>query len=143
MAGFVPNEWAARLLEATAGKTAITTSAVYLGLAVNIPTDPLTATLDTIEEVVEVVDTGIGYSRVAVPAFNAATGTAPVKITTPTEFSFTAFTADQTVEANYAFLTDAASGTAGTLRYVFELEVPVLGRAGQPLNIPASTLIIE
>jgi hypothetical protein len=138
MAGFVPNAWAARLLEATAGKTAITTSTVYLGLATAVPDDPLTATLATITEL-----TTAGYARIAVPAFSAASTTPPVKIATPTAFSFAAFSADQAIEANYAFLADVVSGTAGTLRYVFQLEVPVLGKSGVPLNIPASTLIIE
>jgi hypothetical protein len=138
MAGYVTNPWAARLLEATAGKTAITTGTVYLGLALTIPDDPLTATLANITEV-----TTAGYARIAIPAFSAATTTAPIKITTPTAFSFAAFTADQATEANWAFLADVLSGTAGILRYLFQLEVPVLGRTGEPLNIPASTLILE
>lgn len=138
MAGFVPNEWAARLLEATAGRTAVAAGTVYLGLAHSLPDDPLTSTLANITEV-----TTAGYARVAVPAFSAATTTPPVRTTTPTAFSFAAFTADMPYEANFAFLTDAASGTAGTLRYIFQLEVPVLGRTGEPLNIPASTLILE
>lgn len=138
MAGFVPNAWAARLLEATAGKTAITTTTAYLGLATAVPDDPLTATLATITEV-----TTAGYARIAIPAFGSATTVPPVKITTPTAFSFAAFSADQVLEANYAFLADVVSGTAGTLRYVFQLEVPVLGKTGVPLSIPASTLIIE
>lgn len=138
MAGFVPNAWAARLLEATVGRTAIATSTTYLGLATALPDDPLTATLATITEV-----NTAGYARIAVPAFSAASTTAPVKVTTPTAFSFAAFTADQTVEANYAFLCDVLSGTAGNIRYVFQLEVPVLGRTGVPINVPASTLIIE
>ena len=138
MAGFVPNAWAARLLEATAGKTAITASTLYLGLATAMPNDPLTATLANLTEV-----TTAGYARKQIPAFGSASTTAPIKITTPTAFSFNAFTEDQATPANWAFLTDAASGTVGTLRYIFQLEVPVLGRNGEPLNIPASTLIIE
>ena len=138
MAGFVPNAWAARLLEATAGKTAITAGTVYFGLATAVPEDPLTATLSNITEVAEG-----GYAREAVPAFGAASTSAPVKITTPTAFAFDPPTADWTTPALYGFITDAAAGTAGTLRYLFELEVPVLGRDGEPLSIPASTLIIE
>lgn len=138
MAGFVPNAWAARLLEATAGRTGTGVGTVYLGLAHALPTDPLTSTLANITEV-----TTAGYARIAVPSFSAASTTPPVRITTPTAFAFAAFTADMPYEANYAFLTDALSGTSGTLRYVFQLEVPVLGRTGEPLNIPASTLTIE
>ena len=139
MAGYITNPWAARLLEATAGKTAITAGTVYLGLAHGfLVDDPLTSTLATLREV-----TTAGYARVSVPAFSAASTVAPIRIIEPTAFSFPATTVDMTEEANYAFLTDVASGTAGTLRYIFALEVPVLGRAGEPLNVPASTLIIE
>jgi hypothetical protein len=138
MAGYVPNAWAATLLEATVGKTAIATSTVYFGLATMVPENPLDATLANITEVAVT-----GYARKAVPAFDPAVVTTPPKITTPTEFAFNAFTEDQTVEARWGFLTTAASGTTGSLRYVFELEIPVLGRAGVPLVVPASTLIIE
>lgn len=138
MAGMVPNGWAARLLEASAGKTSITAGTVYLGLALSVPDDPLESTLATITEVATT-----GYARIAVPAFDAASTTAPVRITTPTQFQFAAFSADMTQEANWAFLTDAASGTVGDIRYLFQLEVPVLGLTGVPLVIPASTLIIE
>lgn len=138
MAGFVPNTWAARLLEATAGRTAISTATVYLGLAWSVPEDPLTATLANIQEV-----NTAGYARVAVPAFSAAVTTTPVKILTPTAFSFAAMSADMDREANFAFITDAQTGTTGNIRYLFELEVPVLGKSGVPLTVPASTLVIE
>lgn len=139
MAGYVPNEWVARLLEATVGRTATSAGTVYLGLALTLPEDPLTATLATIQEV-----TTTGYARKAVPAFDAAVlGVTGMQVTTPTAFSFNALTADMEIPANYAFLTDAAAGTAGTIRYIFELAEPVLGKAGEPINIPASTLIIE
>lgn len=138
MAGYVPNQWVARLLEATVGRTAITTATVYLGLATGVPEDPLTTDLTTITEV-----TTAGYARKAVPAFNAAALVAPMQITTPTAFSFDALTADMAVPANYAFLTDVASGAGGNLRYIFELAEPILGKTGEPINVPASTLIIE
>ena len=138
MAGYTPNAWAARLLEATSGRTPITATTTYLGLATSVPEDPLTATLANITEV-----TTAGYARIAVPTWSAASAVAPVRQTTPTAFSFAAFTADQAVEANYAFLCDVLNGTAGILRYLFILETPVLGKAGEPLNVPASTLIIE
>jgi hypothetical protein len=144
MAGFVTNQWAARLLEATAGKTAVSAGTVYLGLAWSVNEDPLTTTLQSLVTDGKEITTA-GYARKAIPAFGSATTTAPVKITTPTAFSFNAFTADQVGEAWWAFLCDASSGAAAgtTLRYLFRLETPVLGRAGEPLNIPASTLIIE
>ena len=103
-----------------------------------MPDDPLTATLSTISEVATA-----GYARIAVPAWAAASTVAPVRETTPTQFQFAALTADMTVEANYAFLADVLSGTAGNLRYVFQLETPILGKTGEPLVVPANTLIIE
>jgi hypothetical protein len=138
MAGYVPYKWTARLLEATAGRTAIATGTVYFGLAVSLADDPLASDLTNITEV-----TTAGYARVAVPAFSAATTAPPNKITTPTAFTFAALTADMVFAANYAFLCDAATGTAGNLRYIFELETPVLGRVGEPINIPAGSLVIE
>ena len=138
MAGYVPNPWLARLQEALVGRTAITTATVYLGLATAVPDDPYSATLATITEV-----STAGYARKVVPAFSAATLVDPVQITTPTAFTFNALTADMAVPANYAFLTDAASGTVGGLRYIFELTEPILGRTGEPISVPANTLIIE
>ena len=137
MAGYIPNAWVARLLEATAGKTAITTATVYLGLATAVPDDPLTSTLANITEV-----TTAGYARKVIPAFNSAT-TNPNQITTPTAFSFNALTADMTIPANYAFLCDVASGTAGIIRYIWETGEPLLGITGEPINIAANSLIIE
>ncbi len=138
MAGFIPNAYAATLLDLIAGRVAQTAGTVYLGLATAVPEDPLSTTLATLTEV-----TTPGYARVAVPAFSAASTVAPVRTTSPTAFSFPSFTADQTIAATYAFLTNVATGTAGQVRYLFQLETPVLGRVGEPLNIPASTLVIE
>lgn len=138
MAGYVPNAFRALLLEALAGRTTMSSATVYLGLATAIPEDPLTATLTNITEV-----TTTGYARKAIPAFNAASTTPPIQITTPTAFSFTAFTADMATPAYYAFVTAAASGTASPIRYIFELPSPVLAVSGVPVNIPANALIIE
>lgn len=138
MAGYVPNAWAGRLLEATAGRTAITAGTVYVGLALTIPDDPLTATLANITEV-----TTAGYARKSVPAFNAAVLTPIPAITTPTAFSFTALTADMVQAAPFGFLCDVASGTAGTLRYIWDLPEAILGKSGEPITVPANTLIIE
>lgn len=137
MAGYVPNEYRAVLLEALAGRTATTAVTVFLGLATAIPDDPLTSTLANITEV-----TTAGYVRKSIPAFSAAVVTPP-SITTPTAFNFVALTADMLIPANFAFITAASSGTASPIRYIFELPTPVLGRTGEPINIPASQLIIE
>ena len=138
MAGFVPNTWVARLLEATAGKTAITADTVYAGLASALPEDPYTVTLANLTEIVYTP-----YARVAVPAFGAATTVSPLYITTPTQFTFATPTADMAVPATFLFLADAASGTVGNVRYVWPLAEPVQQRAGEPIIVPASTLIIE
>jgi hypothetical protein len=138
MAGYVPNPFRAQLLEALVGKTALATATLYLGLATELPDNPMQATLvDTVEVVTP------GYERVAIPAFGAATTESPVQITTPTAFTFGALDEDMLAPANYAFITDAATGTVGVIRYIFELPVPILARAGEPINVPASSLIIE
>jgi hypothetical protein len=138
MAGFAPNQWRARLLEATARKTAITVVPVYLGLATAMPTDPSTATLATLTEV-----TTAGYARKVVPAFNSASLVAPIQIVEPTAFSFNVLTADMTVPALFGFLTDAATGTAGLLQYVWELSEPLQARSGDAPSVPANLLILE
>lgn len=139
MAGYVPNAFRALLLEAAAGRTTMTVPASkYLGLATVLPEDPLTTTLATLNEV-----TTAGYARIVLPAWAAASVVAPVQIANSAAFSFAALTADMTEPANYAFLCDVVSGTAGTIRYIWELAEPLLGRSGEPINIPASTLIIE
>jgi hypothetical protein len=138
MAGYIPNAYRAVLLEALAGRTATSTATLYLGLATNVPDNPLESTLANIAEV-----TTAGYARKSIPAFAAASTVSPVQITVPTEFQFAAFTADQAEPANYAFITAAATGTGSPIRYIFQLTEPVRGLTGVPIVIPASTLIIE
>lgn len=137
MAGYIPNLYRATLLEVLAGRTAASTATVYLGLATSLANDPQTTTLANMVEV-----TTAGYARKAIPAFSAA-GNNPPQITTPTTFSFNALTADMLLPANWAFITNGSSGTGGDLRYIFDLADAVLGRNGEPINIPASSLIIE
>lgn len=138
MAGYVPYVWRASLLDATTGKAAITTATVYLGLATAVPTDPLSSTLANITEV-----STAGYARVAVPAFAFATTVNPVQATTPTQFQFAAFSADQVTPILYAFLTTAASGTGAPIRYLFPLADPLRPAANRPIEIPANTLTLE
>jgi hypothetical protein len=138
MAGFVPNEYRAVLLEAIAGKTTITLGTVYLGLALSLPVDPSTTTLATLVEV-----TTAGYARKSIPAFPSASTVAPIQIVQTTAFSFNALTADMTLPAMFAFLTDASSGTAGKVRYVWELPESQQGKSGEALTVPASALVIE
>lgn len=132
MAGYMTNAERARTLDARFAGT------LYLGLATGLTDDPATTTLANLVEV-----TTAGYARKQIPAFDPASTTAPVQKVVPTAFAFNALTADMTVPANYAFITTAASGTVGEIRYIFELVAPLLGRAGEPINIPANALIIE
>lgn len=144
MAGFVPNEFRAALLNALAGRVGIAAtedvdgSGLYLGLAHTVPDDPNTTTLSNLTEVATA-----GYARVEVPFFDPSSTSAPVRITTPTRFEFPELGADMAEGANYAFLTDAATGTAGVVRYVWPLASPLYGRFGEPLVIPANTLVVE
>lgn len=138
MAGFLPNETRARTLEAIVGKTAVAIASRYVGLALALPADPATSTLATITEV-----TTAGYARKITPTWNAATTVAPIQIVEPTAFAFNSLTADMVSPAYYAFLTDAASGTAGLIWYIWELTEPLQGRTGEPLNIPANMMTIE
>lgn len=138
MAGFVPNVWRATLLDVNSGRATVNSSSLYLGLIISIPDDPYTATLDTIIE-----PTTAGYVRVAIPTFDAATTVAPIQSVVSSDFQFGALTEDMVDPVNYAFMTNALAGTSGQLRYIWELATPILGKAGQPIIIPANTLILE
>lgn len=138
MAGYVPNESKALLLEAISGKTSMSSTTVYLGLALDLPADPTTATLSTILEVITA-----GYRRVTVPVFDSASTVSPIQILVSSPFSFPALTADMTDAANFAFLTDASSGIVGKIRYVWELPTAIQGRNGESISVPANALIIE
>ena len=138
MAGYIPNIWRAKLAEALSGRTAIATATLYLGLAIDLPEGPADSTLAGMDEV-----TTAGYARKQVPAFDAASVVPPIQEAVGTAFAFNPLSADMVVPASYAFLTTAASGTAGDVRYIFELAEPLLGKSGEPINVPAGTLIIE
>lgn len=138
MAGFVPNEFLAKVLEAIAGRTSISSTTVYLGLARELPVDPLTTTLSTLIEV-----TTAGYVRKSVPVFDPASTTGPIQILVSSDFSFNPLTEDMVDPALYAFLTDASSGVSGLIHYVWELPDPFQGRSGEALKVPADQLIIE
>lgn len=141
MAGYVPNEYRAVLLEALVGRTTITLGTTYLGLAFSLPADPLASTLATITEV-----NTAGYARKATNAggaWPAASVVAPIQIVQTNAFTFVALSADMAQPAYFAFLTDASSGTAGKIRYIFELADPVQGRNGEAISVPARALIIE
>lgn len=141
MAGFVPYEWQARILESTSGRTSVSSTTLYLGLAVIVPQDdPESTSLSTLTEV-----TTSGYQRVQIPVFDPASTTPPIQITVSSDFAFAAVDEDMDDDnaANYVFMTDAASGTSGVVRYVWELTEPVKALAGQPIKIPANQLIIE
>lgn len=143
MAGYVTYDWRKALLDATTGRTAITTATLYLGLATAVPLDPRTATLSNITEVVTA-----GYARKVLPAFDASVLTggltsSVVQAVNPNAFSFTAFSADQVTPIPYAFITSASTGTAAPIRYLFPLVETLNPLSGTPIDVPASGLILE
>lgn len=93
-------------LNRVARNTGSSPTTVYLGLA----TVAVTAT-DTLASITEV--TTAGYSRQAV-TFGAPSGSDPTVIANTNALTFGPFSADPPSVA-YAFLTDAASGTTGTI----------------------------
>lgn len=138
MAGFVPDAFRAVLLEGLAGRTAIPTAPLYLGLATALPDVVLSSTLANISEV-----TTAGYARIATSVFNPATTVSPIQIWNTSVFNFASLTADMAVPAPWAFLTTAATGTAAPIRYVFQLAEAVWAAASDPIRVPAAALIIE
>lgn len=138
MAGFVPNQFLGKVLEAIAGRTSISSTTVYLGLAVSLPEDPATVTLANLIEV-----TTAGYARKSVPVFDPASAVAPIQTLVSSDFAFNALSEDMVDYAYYAFLTDAPSGTSGFLHYVWELPTPIQGRSGEAIKVPSNQLIIE
>jgi hypothetical protein len=52
-------------------------------------------------------------------------------------------TVDMAAEADYAFLTDVASGTAGSILYAWTLLESVQAKASKPIFIAAGALGIQ
>lgn len=107
----------------------------YLGLAFVMPIGE-NPTLLNISEV-----NTAGYGRVAIPW--AAPTTDPVVQSSNADVQFPAFTADMASAADYAFLTDVAAGTGGSILYVWTLLEPVQAKAGKPIFIAAGAAAIQ
>ena len=128
MAGFLPPESKVDSL------ADVTSRGDFIGLAVSIPSDA--PTLSTITEI-----TTAGYARKAV-TWGAPSTVEPIQVSNTGAITLGPVTADMPA-ANYAFLTDAASGTTGKLVYVWELTEPVAALANKPVYVPAGALVIE
>jgi hypothetical protein len=107
MAGGWTGSGAQLLLNRILRNTGTVPTTLYLGLA----TVAVTAT-DTLSTITEVATAG--YARQAV-TFAAASGTNPATVSNSGAVTFT-FSADPP-SVTYAFITDAASGTSGTIFY--------------------------
>lgn len=136
MPGFTSDASKAILLDYLTGRAVSYTTArnSYLGLAVAVPDD--TITLATLAEV-----TTAGYARVLV-TWAAPTGT-PISTTNSASVQFGPVTVDMDTAATYAFLTEASSGTTGTVLYLWQLLEPVLAKASKPIFVAANALAIQ
>lgn len=136
MPGFAPDAEKAILLDYLTGRRVEYTAArnSYLGLAVAIPDEPIT--LATMAEV-----TTAGYARVQV-TWVAPAGS-PVATPNSASVQFGPVTADMDSAALYAFLTEAAAGTTGTVQYVWQLLEPVQAKMNKPIFVAAGALTIQ
>lgn len=136
MPGFTPDAEKAILLDFLTGRAVAYTAprSSYLGLAVAIPDEPIT--LATLAEV-----TTAGYARV-LTTWSAPSGS-PMAIPNSASVQFGPVTADMDTAAAYAFLTEASSGTTGTVLYVWQLTEPVLAKANKPIFVAAGALTIQ
>lgn len=136
MPGFTTDAEKAVLLDYLSGRALAYTAArnAYLGLAVAVPDEPIT--LATIAEV-----TTAGYARVQVTW--AVPSGSPSSIANTADLQIGPVTADMASAAAYAFLTDASSGTTGTVLYVWQLPETVLALANKPIFVAAGALTIQ
>jgi hypothetical protein len=136
MAGFTTDDSKTMLLDYLTGRAVAYAAArdSFLGLAVAIPDSDIG--LDTIAEV-----TTPGYSRVEV-AWSAPTGS-PVSIANSADIQFGPVTADMGSAATYAFLTEASSGTTGSVLYIWQLVEGIQAKANKPIFVAAGALTIQ
>lgn len=97
---------------------------------------------DTPANLVEI--TTAGYARqpvtFGVPAV-PVDGSSDLPVTTnAAQVTFGPFTANMAVAATHIVLLDAASGTTGDIRYVWEIEEGYLGSANASLLLPANSM---
>lgn len=85
----------------------LVSGSTYLGLASSVPQSGATPTLANISEIATA-----GYTREAVTWGSAVFPGPPVYIANSADTTFGPMTADMALPANYAFLTDSATGSA-------------------------------
>lgn len=136
MPGFTTDASKAMLLDYLTGRAVAYTAPrnSYLGLAVAIPDSAIT--LATLAEV-----TTAGYARIQVTW--AAPAGSPISIADSASVTFGPVTADMDTAATYAFMTEASSGTVGTVLYLWQLLEPVLAKANKPIFVAAGALTIQ
>lgn len=129
MAGELTQAGAELALNKVFRNTGTSPSSLYVGLA----TAPVTDT-DTLASITEM--TTAGYARQAI-TFGAPSGD-PSAIANSGDVTFGPFTADPPSIA-YAFITDAASGTSGTI-YALFAGTPVDAEEDESIRIVAGDL---
>lgn len=139
MPGFTTDDSQALLLDFLTGRAVAYTTprSSYLGLAYTVPDSadgPIT--LAALGEVVT-----DGYDRVVAP-WAAPTGS-PKSTASNADIQFGPVTVDMDTAAQFAFLTEAASGTVGTVLYVWQLVEPVIAKANKPIFVAAGALTIQ
>ena len=132
MAGGWTGSGAQLVLNRLLRNTGTVPSTLYLGLA----TVAVTAT-DTLATITEV--STAGYARQAV-TFAAASGTNPATVSNSGAVTFT-FSADPP-SITYAFITDAASGTSGTIYYRWTGTAVDAG-TGESIEVAAGALVVN
>lgn len=132
MAGALTKAGAELALNRSLRNTGTAPTSLYLGLA----TVPVTAT-DTLATITEV--TTAGYSRQAV-TLGAPSGSDPVVLANTNAQTFGPFSADPPAIA-YAFVTDAASGTTGTI-YARWTDTAEDAATSESLQVPTGSLQI-
>jgi hypothetical protein len=137
MPGTTTNASKAMLLDYVTGRALVysATRTTYLGLAFVFPIG-VEPTLLNISEV-----NTPGYARVAVTW--GAPSADPVITKNSTDLQIGPVSADMAAEADYAFLTDVSSGTAGAILYVWTLLESVQAKASKPIFIATGALGIQ
>ena len=131
MAGFTPRPAKTKILND------LVTGTTYVALATALPE----VGEINMASIVPFEPTTGGYSRQAV-TWGAATTVEPVTRANSAAITSSAMTADLPA-CPYAFLTTSASGTTGTLLYVWYLAQPVQALTGKPFHAPVGALVLE
>lgn len=93
-----------------------------------------------ITDLVEV--TTAGYSRASI-IFTAASAALPSVSSNTTTITWGPFTGDMLLPAQWLALVTSASGTSGTLLYLWTLDTPEQASASQQIQIATSSLSIS